>query len=351
MNDSLKESMNNIFITSANILDGLTYKLTPAAADTVIPHNNESLMKPMTDILKDDFNTYNEVLDNFNMELLDTEYVLKYLKVKIRKEADLRKKMEEEAKIKKMKEAEHQAALKKAKMAEAKKQEAIKAAAAAAAAAAAVSKKEKEQKDLAQQQQQQQSQKAEDFGKNPDDLLLDLDLDNFNFNQQGQGDNDLLGLGTDALGGTGSTATTANATASNNIMKQAPKSSDKNANVSGIGNVSGTGNVSNGDISQSTAGLDSLNDLNLDFLDNGTDLDQHANGNNNFGSGNDDLGMFANFDSLDNDAGNTNNNPGNGTNNSTNHSNDDASLVPPDQMENLFSQFDDLVGGTGNNGI
>ncbi|VEU19633.1 DEKNAAC100711 [Brettanomyces naardenensis] len=320
MNNLLKESMDNIFVTSANILDKLTYKLSSTATETVIPHNNDSLLKPLTEVLKNDFEIYNQVLDDFNLELQDTEYVLNHLKIRIRKEADFRQKMEEQARIRKQKEEEEKQAALSAREEEEKQRKEQEAAAAVAA------------------QQQQQQQKMDQFGSNPDDLVLDLDLDNFNFGRPDQPGGDLLGFDGNAMLGQ------ADQYQDNN--KQSPSQGQVQPVQVPSTSASPTkrSNSAAHSVIDSNTGLDVLNDLDLDFLDSnglGQSNDQTNENDLQFASGNDELSILSGLEGLDTGIDTASNPPTN-----TNPSfEDDGSLMPPDQMEHLFSQFDELVGG------
>ncbi|VUG16565.1 DEBR0S1_19966g1_1 [Brettanomyces bruxellensis] len=344
MTNLLKDSMDNIFISSADILDKLTYKLSSATTSTVIPHNNDSLLKPLTDVLKGDFEAYNRVLDNYNLELLGAESMLTYMKVKMKKEAELQQKMETERVKKEKEEAKRKAAVKAKQEAEKKRNEE------AAAAAAAAAKKQ-----LEGQKKQQEMAAAKEFSGNNDDFMLDLDLDGFNLNQQGQADNAMLQFD-------GSTAAQQKPAGSmgvppaGNMGVQPAGQSSENA-------LNGNPNDNMNDLSQ-TAGMDSLNDLNLDFLDTSGGLDDNQGGNlgaDALGTGNDDLGLLGSLGGLNSgtgssgmgssNTGNINNGAGNAQSatNPGKSQEDDNSLMAPDQMENLFSQFDELVGG-GNGG-
>lgn len=336
MANLLKDSMDNIFISSADILDKLTYKLSSATTSTVIPHNNDSLLKPLTDVLKRDFEAYNRVLDNYNLELLGAESMLTYMKVKMKKEAELQQKMETERVKKEKEEAERKAAVKAKQEAEKKRND-------EAAAAAAAAKKQ-----LEGQKKQQEMAAAKEFSGNNDDFMLDLDLDGFNLNQQGQTDNAMLQFD-------GSPATQQKPVGSMGIPR-AGSMGVQPAGQSSSNPLNGNSNDSMNDLSQ-TAGMDSLNDLNLDFLDTSGGLDDNQGGNlgaDALGTGNDDLGLLGSLGGSGmggSNAGNINNGAGNvqSATNAGNSQEDDNSLMAPDQMENLFSQFDELVGG-GNGG-
>lgn len=338
MANLLKDSMDNIFISSADILDKLTYKLSLATTNTVIPHNNDSLIRPLTDVLKKDFEAYNRVLDNYNLELQGSESMLTYLKVKGRKEAELRQKLETERVRKEKEEAERKAAERAKQEAEKKRNE--KAAAAAAAAAA---------KKLEEQKKQQEIASAKELPSNNDDFMLDLDLDGFNLGQQAQADSGLLQFD-------GPSSEQQNTHTSLGSQQASQQPTIDNA-------LGGHSNDSMNNLSQ-TPGMDSLNDLNLDFLDTAGGLgDNQSNGlgGGDLGSGNDGMNMLGSLHDFGQSssgnalgAGNSGNgNAGNANlsgagmpgNSAGNGQDDDDSLMAPDQMENLFSQFDELVGG------
>lgn len=296
MTNVLKESVDNIFVTSANVLDKLTYKLTPAATETVTPHNNASLLAPLTAVLRKDFQVYNQLLDEFNIELQDAEHALNYLKLKNLKEAELQLKMQEEAKVRK----QNEAAASQAKL------------------------------------QEQQKIKVKDptptidFGTNTDDLMLDLDLDNFNFGQDDQ-TNDLLNFDDGSIIDSVTTTTSharepASSTSSKRKPVPAPLSklpqAPPPAKTSSSRSQSQTGQTG-----QTGQDLNLLDNLNLDFMDAGVDTNT-----------NDDDLMLPGLESGNASA-------------AANNEFDDGSLMPPDQMEHLFSQFDELVGGGGGGNI
>ncbi|KAG7708774.1 hypothetical protein KL930_003292 [Ogataea haglerorum] len=231
MSSVLRDAANNIFITTATILDKLTYKLSGRATGTVVPHNNESLVKPLSQTLKQDFDRYNQILDEHNMNLREAEQILRYLKVKSVKDEEMRKIKQEEAEMKKKIEGE-------------------------------ASKKKQEQEP--RQTEQQVSGGADDVFGSADDLM-NLDLDNFR--------TDFLDFGE---------------------ASERPQNDDMMKDIF---------DMKTAENSEPSA-MDSLTDLNLDFLD------QPAQA---------------------------------GPEPAAPAQEDESGLMPTDQMENLFSQFDELV--------
>lgn len=325
MNNLLDAAADNIFISSANILDTLTYRISKTGTDISVPNNNDSLVAPLTGQLARDYDTFNQVLNDYGMDLNNCKYILTSMKIKAAKEKSLKEKrekerLEEEARLKIQKEKE-----------ELEKKE----------------KLELQKKQLELQKQQQAQQQSMNVAPvvsatpNPatnistasnnnladdNDMILDLDLDDFNFDDAG---NDVMKFNFDDSmpinlnGGSNNVEQNSNhnldPAVNMNVNMNAPQGSTLNGTTAGsetnnsgdIDNNSGNNNGSE----YLNFGQDSeLADLNLDFLQD------------------DDMGnLMQNMNKVTD------------SNDSKNDNLDDDPMAT-DQMEQLFSQFDEMVG-------
>jgi hypothetical protein len=119
MNNLLETAADNIFITSANILDAITYRFSNTATDMTVPNNNDTLIAPLTEQLAKDYDVFNQVLNDYAMNINTCRYILSGMKIKTSKEKVLKEKREkqrleeeERAKIQKQKEDADKLALK-----------------------------------------------------------------------------------------------------------------------------------------------------------------------------------------------------------------------------------------------
>ncbi|KAG0687201.1 hypothetical protein C6P40_002660, partial [Pichia californica] len=96
MNNLLENAADNIFITSANILDTLTYRFSTTATDVTVPNNNDTLTAPLVEQLAKDFDTFNLVLNDYGMDLNNCVYIINSMKTKNAKEKVIRAKREQQ---------------------------------------------------------------------------------------------------------------------------------------------------------------------------------------------------------------------------------------------------------------
>lgn len=102
MANRLEAAADNVFITSGNILDTITYRFSNTAIDISIPNNNDSLIAPLIVQLAEDLNVFNQVLDDYQVDIDMCRHILSSLQIKASKEKVIAEKRE----IEKVKQAE-----------------------------------------------------------------------------------------------------------------------------------------------------------------------------------------------------------------------------------------------------
>lgn len=179
MQNALGDAADAVLITAAKILDTLTYRLSDIATDTSVPNNNDTLVAPLTEKLATDLAKFNHVLDDYSLDVTNCRHLIESFCIKNEKEKVIKQEQEEQR-------LKEQKAKEEAELRAREQQE----------------QEQKKQQQLQQQQQQQQQQKTEvklesaaqgnsadndlgldlnGAGNDNDDLMLDLDLDNFKF--------------------------------------------------------------------------------------------------------------------------------------------------------------------------
>ncbi|ODQ47412.1 hypothetical protein PICMEDRAFT_15361 [Pichia membranifaciens NRRL Y-2026] len=358
MNNLLESAADNIFITSANVLDTLTYRFSNTATKVTIPNNNDSLTAPLTEQLAKDYDTFNQVLNDYGMDLSNCVYILNSMKTKNQKEKVIKAKREqqrlEEERLRLIKEKED------------------------------MEKKERFAKENAQKQSAQlngengltqvdsnghnsssnnnidlfnmgstpasttntngrTSGGNSNGGNDGDDMMLDLDLDNFNFDGTGADMmnfdfNDPMSMGSSDKGNLQGVKSGMNT----NRTSHNSQSSNTNANASGMANLNLSTNLNTNNNANTNQ------NANLNTSTNATSTNANSGANEYFNFGQDSDLADLNLDFLqDDEMGNLMQNmavDGGGSGNSKNENemNDDA--LAADQMEQLFSQFDEMVG-------
>lgn len=96
MNNPLETAMDNIFISSANILDTLTYRLSSTATSVAVPNNNDTLIAPLVEQLTRDYKVFNQVLDDYGLDLQNCKHIVHSMKMKAEKERIVKEQREKE---------------------------------------------------------------------------------------------------------------------------------------------------------------------------------------------------------------------------------------------------------------
>lgn len=299
----------------------------------VVPNNNDTLAAPFTEQLAKDYDVFNQVLTDYGMDLSNCIYILNSMKSKNSKEKVIKAKREqqrlEEERLMLIKEKEDS------------------------------EKRELLEKELKEQQKSQNfgsinstddqmlningndnmnDANNDDIGNN-DDVMMDLDLDNFNFDGDGAevlnfDFDDPMSLDSGNLQNINQKPVnqslspiraTNDITASLSNTDSAPENLTTNPTISGT-TVTATATTTN------------------TSADTGANTNANSNDYLNFGQDNDLVDL--NLDFLqDDEMGSLMQNMGDtAVSNNSKNDNDNDEAMAADQMEQLFSQFDEMVG-------
>jgi hypothetical protein len=377
MNNLLDAAADNIFITAAGILDTLTYRFSSTASDISVPNNNDSIIAPLTEQLAKDMSVFDQVLDDYALDLDNCKYILNSMKIKVAKETVLKEKKEiqrqeeERMRLEKEKKEQEQRDREKEQQVVSAKQEN------ASVTSTSAIDQAQGQGNIGQDQGQSRNQHADSDvkatnGSDNNDLIMDLDLDNFNFDSNDLNMNipDANNMNaplnmpdTNNMNASMNMPDTSNMNVNMNmnLNSGAPASSeamDFNINSQlGNSNDNTTSNsVGNADLAGDYMNLDQngdLDDLNLDFLN---DEDEMGNimqnmeqatrdsSNANANTNNNANGASLNYNTANNSGNGNVGNAGTGAGAGAGSNDDIDDPMAADQMEELFSQFDEMVG-------
>lgn len=299
----------------------------------VVPNNNDTLAAPFTEQLAKDYDVFNQVLTDYGMDLSNCIYILNSMKSKNSKEKVIKAKREqqrlEEERLMLIKEKEDS------------------------------EKRELLEKELKEQQKSQNfgsinstddqmlningndnmnDANNDDIGNN-DDVMMDLDLDNFNFDGDGAevlnfDFDDPMSLDSGNLQNINQKPVNQSLSpirATNDITASLSNTDSAPANLTTNPTISGTTVTATATTTNTSA-------------DTGANTNANSNDYLNFGQDNDLVDL--NLDFLqDDEMGSLMQNMGDtAVSNNSKNDNDNDEAMAADQMEQLFSQFDEMVG-------